>query len=77
MTDEMAERTLVPVSLIRAVMGDEMLVARGCREAAADRLDAGGVATWGKVSERLAVACARLGVGRPSVLGADLVDWED
>ena len=74
MTEEMAERTLVPVAAIRAVVGGMLVRAFSGYEAAGNvprKL------SWALVENQLVELCEGLGVGRPVVYEDDSVEWED
>ena len=77
MTGGMAERTLVPVLVIRKVVGETLLEEAGRCERAALRLDLRGMRESRRVCEALSAVCERLGAGRPVTYGTEHVEWED
>lgn len=77
MTEGMAERTLVPVPVIRQVVGETLLEEAGRCERAALRRDLRGMGESRRACEALRAVCERLGVGRPVTHGTEYVEWED
>lgn len=77
MTEEMAERTLVPVAAIRAVVGDALVRAFSNYEAAEAAGDVPSKLSWAIVENQLMGLCERLGIGKPVVYEDDSVGWED
>ena len=77
MTEEMAERTLVPVAAIRAVVGGMLVRAFSGYEAAEAAGDVPRKLSWALVENQLVELCEGLGVGRPVVYEDDSVEWED
>ena len=77
MSDEMAERTLVPVAAIRAVVGDALVRAFSSYEAAEAAGNIPRKLSWALVENQLMNLCERLGIGKPVVYEDDSVEWED
>lgn len=73
MTDEMAERTVVRVSDLRAAMARRLLLLAEGREAALAR----GEPTWALdfAIGQLCRSCVEMGLGAPGLSGAGTIDW--
>lgn len=73
MTSEMAERTVVRVSDLRAAMARRLLLLDRGHEAAAARDGP----TWSLdfAMDQLCRCCVEMGIGEPVCTGAGTIDW--
>lgn len=73
MTGEMAERTVVRVSDLRAAMARRLLLLAEGSEAAAAR----GGPTWSLdlAMDQVCRCCVEMGIGAPVRTGAGTIDW--
>ena len=76
MSDEMAERTVIPVPSARAVLAARL---RAAAELFGRALEAGDIVdrlAWATVMAQLTLLCGELGLGRPGLREDGTIEWE-